>query len=64
MKRLKACIFFKGMPFGRAPVLEVDGTKIAGSVNILRFLGRKFGKTPRGSHVTACVTVGCVTFQK
>ena len=37
-------VFFKGMPFGRAPVLEVDGTKIAGSLNILRFLGRKFGK--------------------
>ena len=37
--------FFKGMPFGRAPVLEVDGTKIAGSINMLRFLGKKFGKT-------------------
>ena len=33
------------MPFGRAPVLEVDGTMIAGSVNILRYLGKKFGKT-------------------
>ena len=32
------------MPFGRAPDLEVDGTIIAGSVNILRFLGMKFGK--------------------
>ena len=31
------------MPFGRAPVLEVDGTKIAGSMNILRHLGAKFG---------------------
>ena len=27
------------MPFGRAPVLEVDGTRIAGSMNILRHLG-------------------------
>ena len=36
----------KGTPFERAPVLEVDGTKIAGSINILRFLGRKFGKKP------------------
>ena len=36
----------KGTPFGRVPVLEVDGTKIAGSINILRFLGRKFGKKP------------------
>ena len=32
------------MPFGSAPVLEVDGTKIAGSVNILRFVGKRFGK--------------------
>ena len=32
------------MPFGRAPVLEVDGTMIAGSTNILRYLGMKFGK--------------------
>ena len=32
------------MPFGRAPVLEVDGTKIAGSINILRYLGAKFGE--------------------
>ncbi|XP_065898846.1 hematopoietic prostaglandin D synthase-like [Dysidea avara] len=31
------------MPFGRAPVLEVDGTKIAGSLNILRYLGITFG---------------------
>ena len=35
---------FKATPFGRAPILEVDGTKIAGSINILRFLGKKFGK--------------------
>ena len=32
------------MPFGRAPDLEVDGTLIAGTLNILRFLGMKFGK--------------------
>ena len=36
----------KGTPFGRAPVLEVDGTKIAGSINILKFLGKRFGKYP------------------
>ena len=43
-KSMYRYVLFKGMPFGRAPVLEVDGTKIAGSINILRFLGRKFGK--------------------
>ena len=32
------------MPFGRAPVLEVDGTMVAGSMNILRYLGNKFGE--------------------
>jgi len=36
--------YFVEMPFGRAPVLEVDGTKIAGSMNILRYLGITFGK--------------------
>ena len=36
----------QGTPFGRVPVLEVDGTKIAGSINILRFLGKRFGKYP------------------
>ena len=34
------------MPFGRAPVLDADGTKIAGSANILRYVGEKFGKNP------------------
>ena len=38
------CFYCKDMPFGLAPVLEVDGTKIGGAVNILRYLGIKFGK--------------------
>ena len=38
-------ITFEVMPFGRAPVLEVDGTMIAGSINILKYLGTKFGET-------------------
>lgn len=32
------------MPFGVSPVLEVDGIKISGSANILRYLGEKYGK--------------------
>ena len=32
------------MPFGISPVLEVDDTKISGSLNILRYLGERFGK--------------------
>ena len=36
--------YFKDAPFGRMPFLEADGTKIAGSLNILRYLGIKFGK--------------------
>ncbi|XP_065898847.1 glutathione S-transferase-like [Dysidea avara] len=31
------------MPFGRAPDLDVDGTVIAGCMNILRYLGITFG---------------------
>ena len=38
------CFYLKEMPFGRVPVLEVDGIKIGGEVNILRWLGAKFGK--------------------
>ena len=41
------------MPFGRMPVLEVDGTKIAGSLNILRYLGIKFGKPKPAVWVTS-----------
>ena len=32
------------MPFRILPVFEVDGTKLCGSINILRYLGAKFGK--------------------
>ena len=35
---------FKATPFGRGPILEVDGRKISGIINTLRFLGKKFGK--------------------
>ena len=35
---------FKATPFGRGPVLEADDRKIAGTINTLRFLGKKFGK--------------------
>ena len=44
VERFESAYFLKAMPFGSAPVLEVDGTKIAGSVNILRFVGKRFGK--------------------
>jgi len=47
------------MPFGRAPVLEVDGTMIAGAVNILRYLGNKFGEKLRVcglSYVASIIT--------
>lgn len=40
-----ACMYLSEMPFERVPVLEVDGTMIAGSINILRYLGTKFGET-------------------
>ena len=39
---------FTDMPFGHVPVLEVDGTRVAGSMNILRYLGRKYGKLHAG----------------
>ena len=42
------------MPFGCSPVLEVDGTMIAGTVNILRYLGNKFGEK-----LIVCVAVLC-----
>jgi len=31
-------------PFEVIPVLEVDGTKLSGSANIVRYLGIKFGE--------------------
>jgi len=31
-------------PFGLCPYLEVDGTKISGSINIMMYLGEKFGE--------------------
>jgi len=37
-------IFVTDTPFGRVPVLEVDGTKLAGLTNILRYLGIIFGE--------------------
>ena len=40
------CVLFIEMPFGRVPDLAVDGTLISGSLNILRYLGMKFGKNP------------------
>ena len=43
MEHLNPCAF-EEMPFGRAPDLAVDGTLISGSLNILRYLGVKFGK--------------------
>jgi len=46
------------MPFGRAPVLEVDGTMIAGSINILRYLGNKFGE--KCSILPVCLDVSGV----
>ena len=46
MEHLNLCAF-QEMPFGRAPDLAVDGTLIAGSANILRYLGVKFGKEKR-----------------
>jgi len=33
-----------GKPFERVPVLDVDGTEISGSINIVRYLGMTFGK--------------------
>ena len=44
IEHFESAYFLKAMPFGRVPVLEVDGTKIAGGINILRFLGKRFGK--------------------
>jgi len=35
---------FAGKPFERVPVLDIDGTEIAGSINIIRYLGITFGK--------------------
>jgi glutathione S-transferase len=36
-------IFIAEMPFGKAPVLEVDGELLAQSTTIARYLARQFG---------------------
>ena len=44
---LSCVLLIAEMPFGRVPVLDVNhplGPKISGSLNILRYLGNKFGE--------------------
>jgi len=35
-------------PFGQLPTLDIDGLKVAQSMSILRYVGRKYGLYPRG----------------
>ena len=44
LKFLVLCAVFAEKPFERVPTLDVDGTEISESINIVRYLGMTFGK--------------------